>query len=391
VTEKSKKLLTYCQQKGEEELKMKMLLHNKEEFAKQKDKEYQNSVEWENLCAERAKQRSKFKRRVEADCLWADTDAINGFMQRFRTERLRARLYWSFFREIVASIIVRAEIITTERKLMSAQEGLSLNRFTLNIKTKLMKELWREYQRNELLRTKRSKLNEKFFPLNRKEVLRERFSSWVRFYYWNRGHKEAFQLKYEILKTKMDLERMFKKQLVDKKSNKDAIVENSDSSTFTAMQLHGIRPVQCQVCKLHYLESQNNSLSCKYHSGEFKIACPKSCTNPGLSPVCIAHKKQRWICCDVGDPNAIGCARRQHIPKDSDPVYDSVMKLVIERDRDEVEELDGKLVVAHKNNWISKSLDIKRTQVFNIVDDLELGRSKAAKFDQMKISQASVL
>jgi hypothetical protein len=377
-----RKLMTFCQRKGEEELRMKSTVAAMEDNARQKDKEYEDALAWENLCADRSKKRSKLKRRVETDCLWADTDSINGFMQRYRTERLRARLYWEFFREIVASIIVRSEIITTERNLMLAQEKLSLNRLNLNKKTALMKALWRDHQRNELLRTRRSKLNETLFPLHRKEVLKERFTGWVRFFFWNRGHKEAFQLKYEVLKRKMDIERQFKDQLLKNKQEK-----NNDVSTFTAMRLHGNRVVQCSVCKQFYLEAQNMSTACYFHSGDFKISCPRSCKSPGLSSVCIAHKKMRWTCCDSGDHNALGCARRHHIPNAVDPVYEEVMKKINERDRAEVEELDAKLEVAHVANWEAKAFEINRKQLVAIEDEIGTGREIAARYKSLKIVQ----
>ena len=139
----------------------------------------------------RAKQRDKIKRKVVENCLWIDTDAITGFHQRFKTELLRKRLYWSYFKRILDSIITRAEIIASERKMMGIQELLSANNATLVERSMQMKERWQEIQRDEYMRMRKSKLNLKFFGRHRREVLHQRFSSWVRFFLWNRGHREA--------------------------------------------------------------------------------------------------------------------------------------------------------------------------------------------------------
>ncbi|CAE7341715.1 unnamed protein product [Symbiodinium microadriaticum] len=360
LKENVRRLTSFCQLKGEEELKLLSSIKEKEEVARKRDRELADASKWLELCEYRSKKRSKLKRRIESDCLWVDTDSVTGFMQRFRTERLRDRLYWSFFREIIFSIICRAEIIAL-----------------LVTKTALMKDLWREYQREELLRMRRSALNKKFFPRIRRNTLMSNFRSWVRFFYWNRGHREAFEMKYEVLKRKLDVDRQFKQQL-----SKDADVKAETHST--AMQIHRDRSVECQQCHNFYLESQNTSISCHYHSGSFSIACPKSCTNPGLSSVCIAHKKRRWTCCDSGDPKIIGCARRYHVPVESDPIYDEVMAKVVERDIEVVSTLDAKLAVAADEKWVRRAMDIKRKQVADVEAELKAARDTAARYKNLK-------
>ena len=377
LKENVRRLTLFCQQKGDEELRILVSIKEKEENARKKDRELADASRWQELCEGRSKKRSKLKRRIESDCLWVDTDSVTGFMQRFRTERLRDRLYWSFFREIIFSVICRAEIIATERKLLGAQEGLSQNRAMLLAKTALMKDLWREYQREELLRMKRSALNKKFFPKMRLATLSSNFRSWVRFFYWNRGHREAFEMKYEVLKRKLDIERQFRQQM-----SKEA--PSKEKSHTTAIQLHRDRSVECQQCHNFYLESQNTSISCHYHSGTFSVACPKSCTNPGLSPVCIAHKKRRWTCCDSGNHKVIGCARRYHVPVESDPIYDEVMAKIVERDHELVSELDSKLTVAKEEQWVRRAMDLKRKQVADVEAELQAARDTAARYKDLK-------
>lgn len=372
-----RKLTTFCQQKGEEELRLTTDIREKEDIARKRDVEYSKAARWLERCEGRSKKRSKLKRRMETDCLWADTDSVTGFMQRFRTERLRKRLYWAFFNEIIASIVVRAEIITTERALMSAQEGLSQNKTLLVRKINQMKVLWKEYQRDELMRTRRSVLNRTLFSNSRAQTLRDRFTSWVRFFYWNRGHREAFELKYEVIKRKLDIDRQFKQQLQKKQS------EEKEQPFATAMQMHKDRLIECSRCHLRYLDSQNSSMSCHYHSGEFKIACPRHCKDPGHSSVCIAHKKRRWTCCDSGNANVDGCSRKYHVPQDSDPVYDEVMRKLNERDGDMINSLNEKLAKAKENDWVNKSLSLTRKGVASTEEVVADGREKLERYKDM--------
>jgi hypothetical protein len=385
-----RKLTTFCQQKGEEELRLMTMIKEKETVARKRDHELKEASHWLEICQHRAKIRSKLKRRIESDCLWVDTDCVLGFLQRFRTERLRKRLYWIFFREVIYSVICRAEIIATERKLLFAQEGLSQNNHQLVVKMTFMKNLWREYQREELMRTKRSALNQKFFPRLRRATLSESFSSWVRFHWWNRGHREAFEMKYEVLKRKLDVERQFKQQLQTEKERAQQLQQQQGQGkggdVVTAIQRHRDRAVECKLCHSFYLESQNTSLACYYHSGSFSIACPKSCTNPGLSPVCIAHRKRRWTCCDSGDPKATGCARKYHVPVESDPVYDAVMEKIVARDEAMVEELNGKLAVASEEGWVRRARELKRGQVAKIEKEIGTARATAERYHNLKFA-----
>jgi hypothetical protein len=397
LQENVRKLTTFCQRKGEEELRLMTLIKDKEAVARKRDHELQEATVWLDICQYRAKIRSKLKRRIESDCLWVDTDCVLGFLQRFRTERLRQRLYWIFFREVIYSVICRAEIIATERKLLLAQEGLSQNDHELVMKRGTMRSLWREYQREELMRTKRSALNQQFFPRLRRATLFASFSSWVRFHWWNRGHREAFEMKYEVLKRKLDLERQFKQQLqTDKERERERDRQREQQQqggggggvgeVVTAIQRHRDRAVECQLCHSFYLESQNTSLACYYHSGSFSIACPKSCTNPGISPVCIAHRKRRWTCCDSGDPKATGCARKYHVPVASDPVYDAVMEKIVARDEAMVEELNGKLAVASEEGWVRKARELKRGQVAKIEKEIGTARATAERYRNLKFA-----
>ncbi len=192
-------------------------------------------------------------------------------------------------------------------------------------------------------------------------------------------------MKYEILKRKLDLERQFKQQLVGPEKN-EGQEKKLNEDIVTAVQRHRDRAVECKNCHSFYLESQNTSISCYYHFGSYSIACPKSCTNPGLSAVCIAHRKRRWTCCDSGDPKATGCARKYHIPLDSDPIYDAVMEKIVARDQAMVEELNEKLQVATEEGWIKKARDLKRGQVASIEKEIGTARSTAERYHNLKFA-----
>ncbi len=126
-----KKINFYCREKGEEELHARSVLKKREELANLREKELAEASAWVDVCMKRSRQRDKLKRKVTEECKWVDSDSITGFYQRFRTELLRERLYYMYFRQLLGSIINKSETIATERKLMKIQEKLSSNRANL--------------------------------------------------------------------------------------------------------------------------------------------------------------------------------------------------------------------------------------------------------------------
>merc|ERR1711998_829522 len=281
----------------------------------------------------------KLKRRITQDCMFVDTDSITGFHQRFSTYNLRDRLYQIYFNKIVISIINRAETIATERKQMKIQELLSTNRASLMERTTALKWAWKDIQRDDLLRLRRSVLNKKFFPLARKRTLQERFGSWVRFFYWNRGIREAITMKYEVLKRQGEIDRQYKEQLAKEKKDLSSPPKHVHGAS-TIMQKHRERTVQCSRCNQFYLESQNNCFACLFHPGLYQFSCPRYCSNPGLTRQCVTHKRKRWTCCDSSKEGIQGCSRRYHVPKAEDPVYSALMKRIYQRDEDILNDLE---------------------------------------------------
>lgn len=392
IKDNIQRVMIYCREKGEEELKSRTELKHREQLARQRDEELKEADAWLQLCMRRAKNRDKLKRRVFAQCKWVDTESINGFHQRFTTELLRERLYLTYFRQIVDSIVNRSEIIASERKLLGLQEALSINKALLVTKKKAMKVLLGDIRRDEFLRMRRSVLNEKIFGVSRNHVLKARFGGWVRYYLWCRGNKDAFKLKFEVIKRQLDIDRQFKEQLRTK-AEQDKLAADlaanmgkapKDLPTRTHMQKHRERTVQCKMCLRYYLESQNNSMICQYHPKTYIMECPSSCPNPGLTVVCAAHRKMRWTCCDATKHDAGGCARRYHCPPDSDPVYDKIMAKINVRDEEYLQALDEQVAEARKHDWVAKKNHAKRSMIFHIEDSIQEDRGKAQRYKDLK-------
>ena len=384
------KVTIFCREKGEEELKIRSELKKLTSVANQREEEYKDANEWLQLCMRRAKNRDKLKRKVVNQCKWIDTDSINGFHQRFATELLRDRIYQTYFRNIVQSIMNRAEIIATERKIYLIQHDLSLNKVKLGNRAMGMNHVLREIRCDEFLRMKRSALNERFFPKNRKNILLQRFRGWQRFYLWNRGNKDAFKLKYEIIKRQLDIDRQFKQQLVNKKSSNYSQSGNNELDSRsnplypTLMSRVRERPVQCQHCFIFYIASQTHSLACAYHPAEYKMQCPASCPHPGLTPKCSAHRMRRYGCCNQTSARAPGCSRRHHIPSSSDPVYDLIMEKINKRDEEFLLKLDTEVEIARQEEWPRRAKEVKRSQLLELEDELDAAREVAARYKDLK-------
>ncbi len=230
------------------------------------------------------------------------------------------------------------------------------------------------------MRLRRSALNAVLFPLSRKNTLKQWFGNWFRFFYWNRGHREAYELKYEVLKRQIEIEKQFKDQIPSKSSEP----EKHEKNPLTFMQRHKERPVQCRNCIQFYLEMQNNSFSCLFHPGIYTMACPKSCPNPGLTLHCVAHKRRRWTCCDSGKETTPGCARRYHIPVEKDMKYERVMQQLNIRDSDIMENLDQKIEIARKENWSLQLKELMKGQLYSVEKKIADNRNLAQQFDTMK-------
>lgn len=77
----------------------------------------------------------------------------------------------TYFRQIVDSMVTRAEIIASERKIMKLQEELTINKEKLLERMRAKQFLLNDIRRDEYMRMRRSFLNEKLFPKNRRNVV----------------------------------------------------------------------------------------------------------------------------------------------------------------------------------------------------------------------------
>lgn len=113
------KLLIYCKNKGDVELKSKNILKNKEIYANLKTTEMSLALNWYNLCKKRHRDREVLLKKVDADCNYIDTDSVNGYQQRFRTSTLVSKMQKQYFKELAIVIVIKAEIVATERRVVA--------------------------------------------------------------------------------------------------------------------------------------------------------------------------------------------------------------------------------------------------------------------------------
>lgn len=373
------KISTFCREKGTEELMSERVVYRKVILARKREMEMFGATSWFNLCSKRVKLRDKLKRRVISNCLWIDSDSISGFQQRFQTYLLRERLYWVYFQRIASQIIERAEIVASERRLMTLQEQLSLNKRNLLERTHQMKDRWKEIQRDEYMRMRKSLLNVYFFPKHRRETLQLRFSSWIRFFLWNRGLREAFTLRFEMLKIEMNIQRQFKSKnmsdsdLFDPKKPLLPVRNNSEHL------------IKCLSCCQFYLQSQNHSLACFFHPGIIAMDCPADCPAPNLTAMCQSHRIRRWKCCSSIKADSVGCSRKFHIPFPNDPVYETIITKINQRDAQDRFKLDEMLNDVEEN-WPLKLMETKRGHVSQIEEVRNNKREQANAYFTIKFA-----
>lgn len=384
----------YARAKGDLELREKSDLRRKLALATRRGEELKHSETWMKVCIQRQKVRDRQYEKVVVNCQWIDTDSITGFRQRFRTDVLFHKLYMNYFQELARGIVLRAETVATERLVMKTQELLTTNKIAIVDRATFLKMHAKDQRREDMMRMRRSLLNERLFPMHRREVLLQRFSGWMRFYFYKRGMREAFTCKYEVIKQQMDIDRKYKEQL--KNENRQIapttakspyispVKKTNDTSNYTVMQRHRERSNQCKTCRNFYLESQNNSFACSFHPNPYGVFCPKMCPNPGFTPVCASHRIRRWRCCDATREGASGCSRMYHMPPDSDPIYDKVMAKVEVRDEEWIGDLDERLEIARAEKYPDILQKTLATQVIRTEEEVGKVRRVAERYHQLK-------
>lgn len=251
--------------------------------------------------------------------------------------------------------------------------------FHLATQTKGLQSLWREFQTDQMLRLRRSALGRKLFGKWQMSILRESFSSWARYLQWQRGDREGFQVKYQLLRNEIDVQRAYEKQLLSVQPQTVAAARVG-----TLMNRHKQRLAQCRNCGVQYLEGQNHSLACAYHPGELRVACPRSCPNPGRTRQCVAHKRKRWSCCDESAPDK-PCSRRSHVPLPTDPAYEKILSDIRERDKEQLAELDRELAQVQQTNSAKQVFEIRRAKLKAIEDQVSAERQYLEKYAQLRL------
>ena len=354
------------------------MLKKRQELARRYERELKEADDWLKLCIRVTEKKSRLTKRVTADAHYIDVDSINGHWQRLQTEHLQKALLEIYFKSILESTISRAESIATERRLLYVQENLTRSKLAISRRIELMRSLQNEIRRDNLLRMKRSALNERFFPRTRKNLLQNVFGGWVRFFLWNRGHREAFELKYEVLKARMEVDRRYRSV------NQTDIVDVKPPNP-TLMQQHRERPVECVYCGVHYIESQNTSLSCRFHAGEFHFRCPASCEDPGRTKLCIVHKIRRWTCCDATAESIQGCCQRYHVPKEVDQVYNKILHSIREGKLETLASLNAKHeALTKEQDWVKVNDITKKKHFEAIAEGLVKDRETASRYSSIK-------
>lgn len=65
------------------------------------------------------------------------------------------------------------------------------------------------------------------------------------------------------------------------------------------MHSHHTRWQICLHCHKEFNDASNHARACTFHPGNYRPACPKSCT--GRTVECLSHFLPRWSCCDSLD------------------------------------------------------------------------------------------
>ena len=303
-----RKLKLYGQSKGKEELRMRAIAKKKRDHSDNCVEANMKAIEWRERCQMVVEKRLKIKERLQKECSFMDTKAVTRFHQRWKTVNLHARLHQLYFRTLAIIIANKAEIVAGERRMMRLMELLLVNEGETASKIKQMEARWKKHQRNELLRLHRSALGQKIFKKSRTKVLKSVYEGWVRFWLWHKGHKQAFELKYKMIKQELDLRRLYPETRDELERKEMGTVKYDGADEVpkvrkTILQAHKEKVIECRYCQEFYLETQNNDMACAYHPGEYKVCCPKSC--PGhtdskmVTTKCMSHRFKRWTCCDV--------------------------------------------------------------------------------------------
>ena len=211
--ENLRKVSLYCQRKGQEELRARAKARKLRSSCTERTSLRDEATEWLGLCEVQMAKCRKTSLRVNRDTKVMDTRSIAGVYQRFETNLLHQELHTHYFRTLAKIISNRAELIATERRQMLLLEMTRRNDAATIVRKRDLDRTWRKRARSDLMRLRRSELGKKIFGREQNRVIGLVFRGWVRYWYWHLGHKEAFELKYAVIKQGVDLRRFHPKIL----------------------------------------------------------------------------------------------------------------------------------------------------------------------------------
>jgi len=385
----TQRLRVHSDARGREELDARHQARKKRQVSDLLVGRDEDAARWLRACAADELRWRKTRERVEEDTKSMDTMALSGHYQRWETDILYPELYTHFFRTLTHILATRAETIGCERRAMKVQEMLGINKRLSEEKDRKMGQLWKKHQRSELMRLRRSELGRRLFGKSQLKALRLAFGGWVWFAGWVKGLKGAFELKFETVRHDLDVDAAFPAmaRIMDRPRREIHAAEPQDDGPGlpkTHLTQYKERPVQCAHCGRFYLEGQNTNAACAFHTGAYRKACPRDCT--GLTDKCMAHRANRWTCCDNRDKGNAGCQVRFHTPPAADPGYAARVARIQGEDEDEEARLDQALAEVRREDWKARAFKAKTDQLAGLEARLRRDRAVVARYDEvMKI------
>ena len=375
------------------------------------------------------------RKKVEAGTLYMDTVVLHGQPQRFKTDELYQKLHWFYFYLLSQTIADRSELCVLERRLMHMQYILSQGTVVVKEKKVLVKKMRVEKARFDRMRLRKSILGkEQMFGKSQYRAISFAFNAWRA---WWRGHvgtKRAFILKQGLIKHEYDLKRVGRERREAKRRKEHGMASYTDDDQghpswkdnvgdwrrirrekraalglwnpkeddsvvggggavreevpVSIMKRHQRRWLECKMCKIRYREGQNHQRACQYHSGVYKLACPKSCpfalTKPH-SVKCLAHYRTRWSCCESlaeGEYGSTGCDYRWHATSGVDIPY----RAQHEQHKEEEDRAEEQLQVVKNDasEWERKARRFRIEGIKDIIEERNVQHEDASRFKDIK-------
>eukprot|EP00752_Nemacystus_decipiens_P010357 g9227.t1 len=386
-----RKLQLFCQTKAREEIACREEAVLRTNEARKRQAIRDETFRWHTRCKEQEHRTLKWKTRVLKQTQFFNGRVVTGQYQRWETDWIYPRLHSLYFKSLVDILVNRAELIGAERRMMKIHDRLVRTSQAVAKKEALVDKLWKKQRRRELIYLRRSELGKRIFGKSQKKNLRKVFEAWRGFHLWLRNMREAFQLKYGVLKQEIDLNRVYEETDAASQRSQNTRPPSGKSGALPLTNkslLHRFkeRPIRCRNCQELYLEPQNHDLCCAYHPGEYKRACPRSC--PGLTEKCMSHRVMRWTCCDKKEPGtwgSSGCKTRCHFPPfEGHPKLVDIVRKGAAEDRGSLAALDKELAELSSTDMRQAALQMKQQQLADIAGELKKERDVVARYKDLK-------